>query len=198
MEYSWPGYKVHPVSKKVIENKIIDIKSNSINKNYFNSRSIDLIKVCEELYRNQKYTLVIDENLKYLEPNEEAKTDFFEKTIIIPRKCYDEIEQNIGRARFTLAHEIGHVVLHSNQLSQQIGTAARTTNVLKLKPFESSEWQANYFAAALLMNKEFFTNDYLQLKKDGYDYIGRVINLSDEYNTSITATKKRIQSLGLQ
>lgn len=54
-----------------------------------------------------------------------------------------------GRARFTTAHELGHLVLHTNQTLRRAAAG-------ELKPFLSSEWQADMFAAQLLMPAEFF------------------------------------------
>lgn len=49
-----------------------------------------------------------------------------------------------GRARFTLAHELGHLVLHEGPALH------RQTAMIKHKVFEDSEWQADYFAEFLM------------------------------------------------
>ncbi len=46
-----------------------------------------------------------------------------------------------GRARFTLAHELGHLVLH------EVRRCIDKTAMIKHKVFEDSEWQADYFAS---------------------------------------------------
>jgi Zn-dependent peptidase ImmA (M78 family) len=51
-----------------------------------------------------------------------------------------------GRDRMTLAHELGHYVLHSD-----LGHA-RIFEYNKIKPYESSEWQASAFAGELLIS----------------------------------------------
>jgi predicted transcriptional regulator len=62
-----------------------------------------------------------------------------------------------GRARFTLAHALAHLALHGRDLAGQRGRAFRdvVTPSQKLPPgvpiFRSPEWQANVWAAALLM-----------------------------------------------
>lgn len=54
-------------------------------------------------------------------------------------------------SRFTLAHELGHYFLHSNQAlaltRMQIGPGSASH-----KAFEDSEWQANTFAGELLVD----------------------------------------------
>lgn len=57
--------------------------------------------------------------------------------------CHDQ-----GRDRMTLAHELGHYVLHSD-----IGLA-RMAAMGSIKPFRSSEWQANALAGELLISAE--------------------------------------------
>lgn len=71
----------------------------------------------------------------------------------IIESVYQELEHNVGRARFTLAHELGHVMLH-----RDISTA-RDLSRLNFKPSgdlnykNNPEKQADYFAACLLMPK---------------------------------------------
>lgn len=57
--------------------------------------------------------------------------------------CNDD---NFGR--FTIAHELGHYFLHSNQWPAY----ARSQESTDHKAFEDSEWQANTFAGELLVD----------------------------------------------
>lgn len=61
----------------------------------------------------------------------------------IREDVYNQLHQGNGRARFTIAHEIGHFILHD-------GVALARSNDGKHKTYEDSEWQANFFAAELL------------------------------------------------
>ncbi|SRR6266568_1988695 len=55
-----------------------------------------------------------------------------------------------GRARHTLAHELGHAVMHDGvHMSRR---AAGNVTPKWIKPFESAEHQAKVFAAAFLIN----------------------------------------------
>lgn len=79
----------------------------------------------------------------------EAFLDIYKNKIYIKESTFDSIEKNIySRGTFTIAHEIGHYVLHG----------IRGLNLLrstkKQKIYESAEWQANQFAAELLMPYE--------------------------------------------
>lgn len=59
--------------------------------------------------------------------------------------------QGDGRARFTVLHEIGHIFLH-----QKVAVHPRGGIGIELAVYENSEWQANLFAAELLMPPESF------------------------------------------
>lgn len=59
---------------------------------------------------------------------------------------YQGVLEEQGRDRFTLAHELGHLLLHNG-----IGMARSMKMPSELKPYENSEWQANTFAGALLI-----------------------------------------------
>jgi len=58
-----------------------------------------------------------------------------------------------NRARATVAHELGHAVLHVPYLRHQRGQARPLTRVSRaqLAPFRDPEWQAWAFAGCLLM-----------------------------------------------
>jgi Zn-dependent peptidase ImmA (M78 family) len=58
-----------------------------------------------------------------------------------------------GRDVFTVAHEIGHLFLHQNAAS-----FARSKPTATIKPYENSEWQADQFAAEILMPYELCIN----------------------------------------
>lgn len=61
---------------------------------------------------------------------------------------YEQLYKGNCRARFTLAHEFGHLLLHHG-LNPEF---ARTKG--DHQSFEDSEWQANYFAGSFLMPRD--------------------------------------------
>ena len=65
-------------------------------------------------------------------------------TIYLKESTYSFVRNGNPRARFTVIHEIGHMILgHTRTLNrEQPG---------QLKDYENSEWQANQYAAELLM-----------------------------------------------
>lgn len=76
--------------------------------------------------------------------------------ILASQKTYGWLEEGHPRASYFVAHELGHCVLHTDQLIRlaQMPTnqqAAFHRGRADHKPYEDTEWQANAFASALLM-----------------------------------------------
>ncbi|WDI40482.1 ImmA/IrrE family metallo-endopeptidase [Bremerella sp. P1] len=76
----------------------------------------------------------------------------------------------LGRYHFTLAHEVGHWQLHrhlyqsrANQLSLLPEAEDRAEYVCRSSDKSPLEWQANYFAAALLMPPEMVRSVWREL-----------------------------------
>lgn len=67
------------------------------------------------------------------------------KRILLRQDVYDGMCQGKGRDRFTGAHELGHLFLHTG-----IGFARAMDASTKI--YRNSEWQANTFASALLID----------------------------------------------
>ena len=68
-------------------------------------------------------------------------------TIILREDVYEGVINGQGRDRFTLAHELGHFLLHRDGAI----TMARMKPGAKIPPYRDPEWQANAFAGELLM-----------------------------------------------
>jgi hypothetical protein len=69
---------------------------------------------------------------------------------------YAWLEEGHPRAAFFVAHELGHCLLHTDQLVRlaQMPTnqqAAFHRGLVDHKPYQDTEWQANAFASSLLM-----------------------------------------------
>lgn len=74
--------------------------------------------------------------------------------VVLAEQTYRELEVEQPRARFSTFHEIGHAVLHASDLvrlsrmpHEELGLRRQADHA----NFLDSEWQANAFAAALLM-----------------------------------------------
>ncbi|MHC8516704.1 ImmA/IrrE family metallo-endopeptidase [Sporosarcina sp. ITBMC105] len=79
-------------------------------------------------------------------PNRYAVTFPKKNLIYIREDVYDAAAEGIGRDRFTIAHEIGHYVMHRPGNIE----LARSENVDSIPAYKDPEWQVNVFAAELL------------------------------------------------
>ena len=85
--------------------------------------------------------------LTYEEMGDKHGVTYPDKQIICIREdVYDRAYAGMGRDRFTIAHEIGHLLLHSGEVSMP-----RYNPGTKIPAYKDSEWQANAFAGELLM-----------------------------------------------
>jgi Zn-dependent peptidase ImmA (M78 family) len=106
-------------------------------------------------------------------------------------KLYDEIMEE--RQNFTLAHELGHYILHTNfgrkvdELKQQHENLQAV--VFKRDENNHLEAEANYFAGSFLMPENEFREKW-KLYQDNYV-------LSAEFNVSARAVRVRKQVLGI-
>ena len=92
------------------------------------------------------------------------------------------------KKRFVLAHELGHILLHSNKDA----TFSDDYNTLEAYKYGSQEKEANDFASELLMPSNLFANA-CQKQKFG---MGLIRFLSEKFNTSLTSTVYRYLDLG--
>jgi hypothetical protein len=76
--------------------------------------------------------------------------------VALVEATYGDLRAGTGRALFTVAHEVGHAVLHAKELVERRlanvdSRALHRGAVGGHKPFMDTEWQANGFAAAMLV-----------------------------------------------
>ncbi len=132
------------------------------------------------------------------------------------------LEDQEGRYHFTLAHEVGHWVLHKdiylkdkNQLSLLEEKKGPSIICRKSEQKKAEEWQADYFAGALLMPKRMLMDvlreenrkktawvyDH-QVKRlwglEKEDYYRSVASLYNQrFGVSVQAMQIRLEQLGL-
>ena len=107
-----------------------------------------------EFLENMLPELVEDFNFEILEFSEmgdkEGETIPSCNSINIREDVYEKAVNGDGRARFTILHEIGHLLLHDNDRV----ALCRTSDRSSVRTFENPEWQADVFAGELLMCKD--------------------------------------------
>jgi len=102
------------------------------------------------------------------------------------------------RQRFTLAHEVGHYVLHAGGTGQKLFV---DKSVFKRDEGSSKgelkeEIEANQFAAALLMPADLVRSEVARLGLDLEDE-DAVVTLAKRFNVSTTAMYFRLENIGL-
>ena len=125
---------------------------------------------------------------------------------ILPLEKLIEINENIpqlkgGFGESTIAHEIGHWVLHidTQKVDRYIRLRQKGVEV-KIRPFlcresnlERIEWQAQYFAGCLLMPQHILTE-----LKQGKDLAKwqHLYQMAEELGVTISSLTTRLQDLG--
>jgi hypothetical protein len=110
------------------------------------------------------------------------------KTFILYYKTVSH-GRTAGRVRFSLSHELGHYYLPSHRDFLLSGRSHNSVNDFRSR--NPREIEADEFASALLMPREFFT---AELKKKGRRFwtLADLCRMADEvFETSITSTVRR-------
>ncbi len=98
----------------------------------------------------------------------------------LSERVFDDMDRGAGRARFTGAHEVGHAVLHVRQLQQEMwhGTFGGLHRKAAVERERNPEWQANAYAAALLMPAPSVAIAYKQFGDVGRPALARTFGVS--------------------
>lgn len=106
-------------------------------------------------------------------------------------------KQSVYRRRFTIAHELGHLLLHEDKLlhvDERFPIGFRTG--ISGFAIDSKEIEANQFAAELLMPESFLLKDIGQVQED-LDIEEVIERLSQIYDVSREAMAIRLSALNL-
>jgi Zn-dependent peptidase ImmA (M78 family) len=101
----------------------------------------------------------------------------------------------ITRQRFTIAHEIGHLLLHDDilHIDKKFPIALRSETASL--GIDTKEIEANQFAAELLIPTEFLRSDVKKLHVEEIE--DAIRELADKYRVSVQAMTIRLTSLGV-
>jgi Zn-dependent peptidase ImmA (M78 family) len=105
----------------------------------------------------------------------------------------------LARQRFTMAHELGHLILH-NALGVHIDERdffLKFRDSAAAASDDREEREANLFAAELLMPREFLEKDATQLGEISLHDDGALRHLAKRYGVSLQALLIRLTSLRL-
>ena len=114
-------------------------------------RCIPIIPVFESLpkiFKGWNYEYVEDEEL----PNCHARTIIDEKTVLVRNSVYEGACQGRGRDRMTIAHELGHVVVHGQN---PLALNRDFNQDWPIRTCEDPEWQAKCWAGEFMTPKQY-------------------------------------------
>jgi len=102
--------------------------------------------------RKLVYRVVDDESMG----NRDGKTEFTEEAVIISvkRSVHQKALWGDGRARMTLAYELGHGAMHYGTTLFRNSDAVGATDLSQTSASESAEHQAKVFASAFLIDDQ--------------------------------------------
>jgi len=146
-----------------------------------------------------KYDLEITDDGLFADPTFLGGISFETKTIFVNAS----IEDHEGRYTFTIAHEIGHHVLHKDVYDELISDRSQIMcREEKKKPL--IERQADRFAAALMMPRQTITAEVNRLVNVGPKSLGGALKLAGQLqstsgfrNVSVAALVNRLKDLNL-
>ena len=144
---------------------------------------IDLFKECERMdYKLLRYPLGENADLGFM-----TKRD---NDIVI----FTNSGSRLSREIFTLAHEIGHVILHLNDASSFIDDSITING----RSTDEKEQEANYFAACLLMPSDdihrFIDLEIQDFQEKGLSAMD-IARIMSEFNVSFGMALNRLESL---
>lgn len=172
--------------------------------------------LCKFLSKNYGVKFVFDKSLEEVNKNQIlGKIVFSPLTIFITKELYADFR----RWRFTLAHEIGHLILHSHILKEYIDDNSDIEKSISLDGGvptgmnKRMEVQANMFASRLLLPYKSFLKDvqkyfekadvnrgrlYLDHQPCNIILVNNFLNeLKNKYDVSNEVSKYRLKELGL-
>lgn len=198
----------------------------------------DIEEVSQKLLSNIRYVageVSIDKIIEYLDNSGKIKIQFadslgydklgfevlgyisFEPPTITISKIANDNEH---REKFTIAHELGHLLLEHNRYLTKEYYADNDIeeggyDIINVKEIKNLEWQANYFASSLILPKDNFLKEFFKIleiediKNKGFgalyvdgqqcniDNYYRVTNkLRHKFSVSRKAISIRLKNLG--
>ncbi len=195
-----------------IEEKINQLQTNR----FYKEDKLISDDLCKSLSESLNVEFIFDENLGSV-----GKDKILGKITFKPLRIYitKELKLTLHRWRFTLAHEVGHLILHEEILKEYLGENIDIEKTLSLtgkfpdKANKFMEIQANKFASMLLLPERPFLTEvgkYFieQNINRGYLYVDHqrvnqtllynlLAKLKEKFEVSNEVSRYRLASFGL-
>jgi len=136
-------------------------------------------------------------DVQELQPPLEATTDASTKELIVSHRTYKAlVRQDDPRARFTIMHEIGHIVLHAPYLRwiSARGKKPQRFNRGTIPAYMDSEHQADVFAAAALMPQRAVAKVVEACRRRGFSKEETINEISRVFRVSYSAAGIRLRN----
>jgi Zn-dependent peptidase ImmA (M78 family) len=130
------------------------------------------------------FDVVDDAKLGGVDGQTEFKGD--DVIVTVKRSVYETARVGDGRSRMTLAHELGHAVMHCGEAKHRGTGAFGATALSQISPEESAEHQAKVFASAFLIDDKVAAE------------LGDAVEVSVEFGVSLTAAKICLERLAYE
>ena len=159
--------------------QIEEITINLLNRHNYIDDMVDIANIV----RQQNYNVFIDD----LDNNISGYVDHENREVVLNKNETPE------RRRFTLAHELGHIILNANDNSIQHRDNIMNSQ-LDIYANDNNEVEANYFAGCILMPRNVFIREFNSIKGD-IDY--KIQKLAYYFGVSKLAVNVRANVLNL-
>ena len=137
-------YKAAPLSRKNIRDYVARIRKLTGTENIYYFPIVEFLEmILPQLIGGFCYEICSREEM----PTKYGETFPAENKICIREDIYENALAGDAFARYTIAHEIGHLLL--NDVSSI--SLCRLADGEELKPYEDPEWQADCFGGGVLM-----------------------------------------------
>ena len=146
-------YIVQPCSSRDLRNYSLQIRRNMNLENDCYFPVVKFLEMMPELFPSFAYEILEDGDDE-LPKGVHADIDILNHHMRVRESVYTGACAGNGRDRFTIAHEQGHYLL----LAVSSFKLQRNTGKRELKAYENPEWQANRWAAEVLMPAHLIKN----------------------------------------
>lgn len=152
MAYLGEGGRIPYLCKDDIVGEV----ENVLEKCWSNDYPVDVEAICDSLGIG---VLPVSELSKAFRVDAFISSDF--KTIYVDKR---EFERDSHRYRFSVAHELGHYVLHRRYCPSNVSDLKEWMRVFRYIINNRAEFQANYFAGSLLVPE----GELVKVLNDGF------------------------------